>query len=211
MRATSSKNCEENWNKFHVTWWADLASCICQHKWELVEEQHHSKSSMNKRKCDVQKLACYILFTYLTIYLFIHSFIHALLMKQPIGQTTEHWIAGQWVINYKGFGRKQSWFNLRYLPGICCGGDWEGKKKLKFSPDSWSPDQSLNLQPPYALNHDILCVVHGTDYTSIFQIWMCNTWCWNVKVSISTVCVCAYARTLICMCNHYLASDAKMQ
>lgn len=44
-------------------------------------------------------------------------------------------------------------------------GDWK-----KISPDSWSPDQNLYLQPPYALNHDILCVVLGTDYTSFLQI-----------------------------------------
>jgi len=56
-------------------------------------------------------------------------------------------------------------------------GTGEEKKLKRISPDSWSPDQNLNLQPPYALNHDILCVVHDTDYTSILQIQTRNTYC----------------------------------
>jgi hypothetical protein len=29
------------------------------------------------------------------------------------------WRCGKWMMNWKGFGRRRSWPNLRYFPGIC--------------------------------------------------------------------------------------------
>jgi hypothetical protein len=49
-------------------------------------------------------------------------------------------------MNRKGYGRKQSWHNLRYYPGICL----EGLRKAMetLSQDSHSPGEDLNLGPP---------------------------------------------------------------
>jgi hypothetical protein len=49
-------------------------------------------------------------------------------------------------MNGKGCGRKRSWPNLRYYPGICL----EGLRKAtkNFSQDSRSPGRDLNSGPP---------------------------------------------------------------
>jgi hypothetical protein len=38
----------------------------------------------------------------------------------------------KWITNWKGCGRKQSWSNLRYYPGICL----EGLRKTTNKPQS---------------------------------------------------------------------------
>jgi hypothetical protein len=50
------------------------------------------------------------------------------------------------MINWKGCGRKRSWPNLRYYPGICP----ERLRKTTeiLSNDSQSPSSDLNLGPP---------------------------------------------------------------
>jgi hypothetical protein len=50
------------------------------------------------------------------------------------------------MMNRKECGRKQSWPNLRYYPGICLGG--LRKTTKKFSQDSRSPGSDLNTGPP---------------------------------------------------------------
>jgi hypothetical protein len=50
------------------------------------------------------------------------------------------------MLNWKGFGRKWSWPNLRSNPGICIEGLRKTTKNL--SQDSWSPGRDLNTGPP---------------------------------------------------------------
>jgi hypothetical protein len=50
------------------------------------------------------------------------------------------------MMNWKGFGRKQSWPNLSYYTDICLEELWKTKKKL-FQ-DSRSPGRDLNPGPP---------------------------------------------------------------
>jgi hypothetical protein len=49
-------------------------------------------------------------------------------------------------MNWREYGRKWSWPNLRYYPGICL----EGLRKNteNISQDSQSPGRDLNLRPP---------------------------------------------------------------
>jgi hypothetical protein len=49
------------------------------------------------------------------------------------------------MINWKEFGTKQSWSNLRYYPGICVEGLRKTRKTLRQ--DSWSPGRDLNPGP----------------------------------------------------------------
>jgi hypothetical protein len=50
------------------------------------------------------------------------------------------------MMNWKGFGRKLSWCNRRYYPGICLEGLRKTTKNL--SQDSQSLGQDLNPGPP---------------------------------------------------------------
>jgi hypothetical protein len=50
------------------------------------------------------------------------------------------------MMNWNGCGRKRSWPNLRYYPGICPEGLTKTMKTC--SQDSWSLSQDLNLGPP---------------------------------------------------------------
>jgi hypothetical protein len=50
------------------------------------------------------------------------------------------------MINWKRFGRKGLWPNLRYYPCVYLEGLRETMKRL--SQDSWSPGRDLNLGPP---------------------------------------------------------------
>jgi hypothetical protein len=49
-------------------------------------------------------------------------------------------------MNWKGYGRKRTWLNLRYYPGT----DLEGLRKIMktFSQDNRSPGRDLNPGPP---------------------------------------------------------------
>jgi hypothetical protein len=49
-------------------------------------------------------------------------------------------------MNWKGCGRKRSWPNLRYYPGICLEGLRKTTKNL--SQDNRSPGRDLNPGPP---------------------------------------------------------------
>jgi hypothetical protein len=49
-------------------------------------------------------------------------------------------------MNSKGYGKKRSWPNLRYCPGICLDGLRKTTKKL--SQDSKSVGRDLNPGPP---------------------------------------------------------------
>jgi hypothetical protein len=49
-------------------------------------------------------------------------------------------------MNWKGCGRKRSWLNLRYYPGICVEGLRKTMKNL--SQDSRSPGRDLNPGHP---------------------------------------------------------------
>jgi hypothetical protein len=49
-------------------------------------------------------------------------------------------------MNWKGYGRKRSWTNLRYYPGICLEGMWKTTKNL--GQESLYPGRDLNPLPP---------------------------------------------------------------
>jgi hypothetical protein len=61
------------------------------------------------------------------------------------------------MMNRKGYGRKRSWRNLRYNPGIYLEGLMNTTKNL--SQDIQSPDRDLKPRPAEyeigVLNHDV--------------------------------------------------------
>jgi hypothetical protein len=50
------------------------------------------------------------------------------------------------MMNWKGFGRKQSWTNFKVLSQHLPGGT--EKSTINLSHNSWSPGWDLNLTPP---------------------------------------------------------------
>jgi hypothetical protein len=80
---------------------------------------------------------------YVLIYLFV-AYLVALF--QWLRLFNVEWSDGKWTVNWKGLGRKRSWTNLRYYPGISL----EGLRKTTNKPPlgSRSSGRDLNTGPP---------------------------------------------------------------
>jgi hypothetical protein len=110
-------------------------------------------------------------------------------------------------MNWKWYGRKQSWINLKYYIGICHEGLWKTMKNL--SKDSRSPGRDLKLEISriQSRNANLSTVTFGpvdgesTIYLSkqVLVAWSVDWWlvavkgCWALWGNIYE-CVCSYNR-----------------
>jgi hypothetical protein len=74
-------------------------------------------------------------------------------------------------MNWKGCGRKRSWPNLRYYPGICLG---LRKTTKNLSQDSRTPGRDLNPGPPkYEAR---VQTISTTTYVRTYNFTCCFVW-----------------------------------
>jgi hypothetical protein len=89
-------------------------------------------------------LNCLAILTFSIYFIICGLFIGAFSVTHT--KYSVEWKDDTWMMNRKGCGRKQSWPNISYYPGICLEGLM--KSTEQFSQDGRSPGRHLNPAPP---------------------------------------------------------------
>jgi hypothetical protein len=98
-------------------------------------------------------------------------------------------------MNWKGYGRKRSWSNIRYLPRVT-------KETHKKAQDCRSPDWNLIPSPPECESE--VLITQSQRSVKSFKIKLFSEWIWNDSVIRRKV-----VKYLICYYNCILLANTK--